>query len=274
MPVALKTTLAITSFNRGHLLEHNLERLCNVTKPDEILIVDDGGGDNTKEIVDKFSNDLPIRYIFNNNPQWSICSMARNIALKESTGDLFITCEPEMIFVSDVIAQLLEYQKEYPHHLISAGTIYHAQQNATFNPGFITDPVAALRGEIVDDYQIEPRSYHPSGYCKISNWAATFIGCYDKEDLMAIGGWDEAFPGAWGWDDVDLATRLRINGVNQIIPLEIQAIHQYHQKLPPHLQGEAMFANEAYMKSKRLNKLHKGNKGLIANKGKEFGVIK
>ena len=273
MGVNVKTTLAITIYNRGTLLQHNLDRLCNLTIPDEVLIVNDGGGDNTEAIVESFKTKLPIKYIYNNNPNWTICSMARNIALKNCIGDVFITAEPEMIFVTDVIKQLLEYREQYPHYLISAGTIYHAQQNAGYNAGFITDPVTALKSEIVEDYQTEPRSYHPNGYCKTVNMQATFIGCYEKSDLMAINGWDEAFTGAWGFDDIELATRLRINGVNQKVCMDIEAIHQYHAHLPPHIQGEAMVANENYMKSKRLDLLNKGDQGLIANQNKEWGKI-
>lgn len=270
----MKVTLLITTFNRGHLLKNTLERLLTLTLPDEVLIVDDGSVDNTKEIVEGFKDRLPIRYIYNNNPDWSICSMARNIGVKNCIGDIIITSEPELLFVTDVIAQMLKSRQNHPNEIISAGVIYHAQQSAAFNPGLLTDPASALKSEIVEDYIIQPRSYHQNGYVKTLNMQATFVALYEKSWLMELGGWDEAFPGAWGFDDIELCTRLRINRINQHICPQIEALHQWHPHLPPHIQGPASAANDEYFKSKRLDLLAAGDPGLIANKGKEWGIIK
>jgi glycosyltransferase involved in cell wall biosynthesis len=270
----MKTTLLITTFNRSHLLRNSLSRLCNLTIPDEVMIVDDGGTDDTKGVCDDFSGRLPIRYIYNNNPEWTICSMARNIGVKNCIGDIIITSEPELLFVTDIVKQMVENHDRYPNQVISAGIIYHAQEKTQFNQGLITDPFTALKDEIVEDYQTEPRSYHPSGYCKTKNMQATFTALYEKKWLMELGGWDEEFKGAWGWDDIELCTRLRINGINQHICPEMEALHQWHPHLPPHLMGQASSINERYMISKRLDLMERGDIGLVANKDKKWGVIK
>lgn len=269
----MKTTLLITTFNRANLLNNSLQRLCNLTLPDEVLVVDDGSSDNTKQICDDFSSKLPLRYIYNHNPRWSICSMARNIGVKNAIGDIIITSEPELLFVTDIVDQMLKSRLNHPNEIISVGTVYHAQASAAFNPGLLTDPASALKSEIVENYQIQPRSYHQNGYVKTLNLQATFAALYEKKWLTELGGWDEEFPGAWGFDDIELCTRLRINGINQHICLEMEAIHQWHPHLPPHVQGPASSANDEYFKSKRLDLLGKGDPGLIANKGKDWGVI-
>lgn len=250
-----------------------MQRLTNLTIPDEVLVIDDGGKDNTKQVCEDFKFKLPIRYIYNNNPEWTICSFARNIGVKNCIGDIIITSEPELLFVTDIVAQMLKCHVDYPDQVISAGVIYHAQQNTQFNPGLLTDPHAALKSEIVEDYQTEPRSYHPNGYCKTKNMQATFTALYEKKWLMELGGWDEEFKGAWGWDDIELCTRLRINGINQHICPDMEALHQWHPHLPPHLMGEASTINERHMVSKKLDLMKKGDIGLVANQGKEWGVI-
>ncbi len=270
----LKTTLLITTFNRSSQLNNTLKRLCNLTVPDDVLVVDDGSADNTKQVVESFKGKLPIRYIYNNSPEWTICSFARNIGIKNTDADIIITSEPELLWVTDIYPQMMEERKKYPDEIISAGIIYHAQEHTQFNPGLITDPISALKDEIVEDYQIEPRPYHPSGYCKTKNMQATFACLYEKKWLMEINGWDEDFPGAWGFDDIDVATRLRIKGINQHVCSHMEALHQWHPHLPPHLQGPAMFANEKHMIDKHLNDGDKNNPNLIANAGKEWGVIK
>lgn len=283
----MKTSLLITTFNRGNILNNSLQRLCNLTLPDEVLVVDDGSSDNTKQIVESFVGKLPIRYIFNNSPDWSICSYARNIGVKNTDADVIITSEPELLWVTDVVPRVIQDLETHPEELISAGIVYHAQPHCEFHPGLITDPVTALRDSIVEDYQTEPRSYHPSGYCKTKNMQATFIGAYKRDWLLKLGGWDEEFPGCWGWDDIDLCTRLRINGINQFIDPEIECVHQWHPHPPGNLWSEGSSRNEQHMKDKRLNEveidiLEKKRTGtytevdqrLIANRGKEWGIIK
>lgn len=283
----MKTAVLITTYNRGQLLAHSLDRMCYLTKPDEILVVDDGSTDNTHAIVSEFLDRLPIKYIYNHNPEWSICSYARNIGVKNTDADLIITTEPELIWVTDVVPLILEERKKYPNEILSASIIYHGQPASSYNPGFANDPETALKSEIVEEYQTQPRSYHPHGYCKTTNMQATFIGSYERKWLMDLGGWDESFPGCWGWDDIEIATRLRINGINQHICKKLVAIHQFHDHPPHHIMGKASLDNENYMKSKQLNIVEQEileqkrlgtyngiDERLIANKGVEWGVIK
>lgn len=283
----MSNCVLITTFNRGELLRNSLNRLTNLTPPEELIIVDDGSSDNTRVICEEFKTKLPLKYIYNNSLKHSICSMARNIGVKNTKCETIITSEPELLWITDMIPTINELKKEHPREIISASIIYHAQQDTKFNPGLITNPKEALKDEIVEEYQVQPRSYHPAGYCKTTNMQATFLCMYEKDWLMEIGGWDEGFPGAWGWDDIDLATRLRINGINQHISTELEAIHQWHPHLPPHEMGKASLDNERYMKDKQLNRveeeiLEKKRLGvyketdprLIANIGVEWGQIK
>lgn len=282
----MKTTLIITLFQgRSQLLKNSLERLTHLTIPDEVIILQDGGIDDTEEVVNSFKDRLPIKYVYNHDPKPAICSMGRNIALKMAIGDIIITSEPELLFVTDIVKQMLASRLNHPNEIISAGIIYHGQSQTTFNIGLIEDPVNALKSEIIEEYQTEPRPYHPAGYCKTRNMQATFVALYEKKWLMEIGGWDEEFPGAWGWEDVELCTRLRINGINQHICPEMEAIHQFH----PHSGydwSKASYDNEMYFKSKKLNEVEadiqeakkKGtykeiDQRLVANKGKDWGVL-
>lgn len=274
----MKTTLLITTYNRGHLIEKTLERLTHLTIPDEILIVDDGSNkqqDATEHIAIGFSQRLPIKYIYNNNPEWTICSYARNIGIKHAIGDIIITSEPELLWVTDIVSQMLAAHMKFPNHVISVGTIYHAQVNAKVTDEAITNPRKFLNNAIVEDYEIQPRAYNQDGFCKTENLTATFCALYEKEWIMQVGGWDEGFTGAWGWDDTDLLTRLRIRGYNQIIDNNMEAIHQFHPHLPPHIMGEGSKKNEDYLIAKRLNEVTDSlDPRLIANNGKEWGIVK
>src|SRR3990167_5450176 len=249
----MTTNVLITTFNRAHLLKNSLERMTHLTLANSYTVVDDGSSDGTEEVVGSFNGRLPIRYIYNHNPKHSICSLARNIGIKNTDADIIITTEPEMIFVTDVVAQMLEHHKDNPNQVITAGTIYHGQSNTPSHPLLVTDTKEALNDSIIENYIIQPRSYRTDCYVKSEGLVASYIALYEKKWLEAIGGWDEDFPGIWGWDDHDLLTRLRINGINQDRANDIEAIHQYHGALPPHIQGEASRVNEKHFTDKNLN---------------------
>lgn len=271
----MKTTLLITTFNRGHLLEKSLERLTHITLPDEVLIIDDGSNkqmDATKFVVKGFADRLPIRYLYNNNPQHSICSFARNIGVKYAAGDIIITAEPELLFVTDIIPQMLAKHEEFPNHIISIGTIYHMQEEARLRDEAFTNPEGFLNEQIVEDYIIEPRPYDTKGFVKTKNLQATFGALYRKDWIYEVGGWDEDFPGNYGWDDVDLCTRLRLKGYNQVVDISQEAIHQWHIHQPPHIGGVEADKNDKYFKAKDMQ--NADSPFIIANKGHEWGVLK
>lgn len=271
----MKTCLLITTFNRSTLLEKSLERLTHLTLPDEVLIVDDGSDkqtDATEWVCKGFESRLPIRYIYNNNPGTSICSFARNIGVKNTDCDIIITSEPEILFVTDVVAQMKKKNEENPDHVISVGTVYHGQENSHIRDKAFTDPKAFLDESIVEDYQIEPRPYNQEGFCKTINLTATFCALYEKKWLEKIGGWDEDFPGNYGFDDHDLLTRLRIAGCNQIIDSSMEAIHQWHPHQLPHIMGENANKNDIYFTQKSMQNIN--SPFIVANKTHEWGVIK
>jgi GT2 family glycosyltransferase len=268
-----RTCLLITSYNRNHQLNRSLERLCRLTLPDEVLVVNDGGNEQeTEQTVNNFIGRLPIRYIYNHNPDWSICSMARNIGIKNTDCEIIITTEPEILFVTDVVKQMLEAHEQIPGKVISAGTIYHMGQNATLAPGMIEDPNNQLKHEAVNESAHNTNPTNSHGYVKVKGWVAPFTALYRREWLMELNGWDESFI-QWGFDDTDLLTRLSFNGIGQDINHNIEAVHQWHEKLPPDVQFKAVKQNEQIMMAKNFDK-NDPNNNLVANKNKNWGIIK
>jgi glycosyltransferase involved in cell wall biosynthesis len=267
-----KVCLLITTFNRSHLLNRSLERLTRLTLPDEILVINDGGQDNCEDTVKGFEGRLPIRYIYNHNPDWSICSIARNIGIKNTDCDIVITSEPEILFVTNVIQQMLQKHQEIPGKVISAGTIYHMGHQAILSDQMINDPSERLKYEIVNDSSHNTNPNNPTGYSKIKGWVAPFTALYRREWLLSINGWDEQFV-KWGHDDTDLLTRLSFNGIGQEIAHDIEVVHQWHEKLPPNVQYEAVQQNDRILQSKILD-ANNPNNHLVANKNNEWGVIK
>ena len=273
MVTDIDISMVITTFNRGSLLRHSLQRLIGMDDlPAELLVIDDGGEDDTVFVCEEFAQYLPIRYIYNHNPGPSICSMARNIGLKEAQHDWIVTSEPELMYRTNILAQFAELHEEYRTQIISAGTVYFAPAEwSGADVGQLGHPEMVKAGDYTP----------PSGSQEAIGWVAPYTALWYRPWLMDLGGWDESFPGYWGWDDIDLLTRLRISGYGQHIALGCEAVHQFHG-----LGGDANFVNEEHFFKKSFT--HGQEKHIchedcpqvpedltdaIANKGKSWGLI-
>lgn len=262
---SIDITMVITTMNRGHLLEHSLDRLASLSVPAEIIVVDDGGDDHTEAVCGNFPM-LCIRYVYNHNPGPSICSMARNIGLKLAENDWVVTSEPELLYRTDILAQFADLHEDYPNDIISGGKVFFAP--AGWDGSLLSTAQAG-------DYRA------PSDSEEAVGWVAPYTALWYRPWLVEIGGWDETFPGYWGWDDIDVLTRLRMNGHGQHIALECEAIHQFHG-----LGGDNNFVNESHFFSKSFthgHEKHHCHEGcpqvpedltdVVANKGRSWGTI-
>lgn len=82
--INIEISVIIPTFDRGKLIANSIKSVLNQTiKNLEIIIVDDGSTDNTKEVIDKFQ-DSRIKYIKLDKNQGA--SNARNIGIKAAKG--------------------------------------------------------------------------------------------------------------------------------------------------------------------------------------------
>jgi GT2 family glycosyltransferase len=215
----VSVSLAIATYNRSAVLAKSLARLAELTVPDEIVIVDDGSDDGCEDMVG--SLDLPIRYIYNNRPYFALVSQARNVGLRAATGDLFVTCEPEVLFESDALAQLVAAYEANPDKAVNAGSVTHVHEDGSRE---------TVRG-----------------------WTASFCTLFRRDWLLAVNGWDEEMPGIYGHDDCDLTTRLGLAGHGTLVDESIRVTHQWHPSTRA-VEGaeDDLQANGRYLRSKEI----------------------
>jgi glycosyltransferase involved in cell wall biosynthesis len=275
-------TMAITTFNRASQFSRTLQRLSQLTKPDEIIVIDDGSWDTTSDVVEhaKAHWGLNINYMYRHFPTYDSCCIARNIALKAATGDYFMTCEPEVLFVTDVVAEFKKTIEEVPNNIVTQKIIYFTNPKTPHHDDIVNNPQRLLN----EFWDVRTRNQHgvddfPQSTVVRDFVVSPFTGIYKKEWLMDIGGWDEDFSllnggAGYGWEDIDLITRLRIKGHNQQMIGEI--IHQWHDRPPGH-KANGQVLSEDIIKRKKLNIDNyedPNNPELIANKNREWGVLK
>ncbi len=107
-------TIFIPTYNRAHLLPRALESIAVQTYKDfEVIIVDDGSTDDTKEIVQEWIEKeiFPIRYFYQENKGKP---SAHNRAVKEAKGYFFVTLDSDDVLAPDALEILKKSWDEIP----------------------------------------------------------------------------------------------------------------------------------------------------------------
>jgi glycosyltransferase involved in cell wall biosynthesis len=95
-----KISVIIPTYNRADLVSRAIESVIDQTYQDwELLVVDDGSTDNTKEVVEKFvKKDSRIKYFLQSNQG---ASSARNFGIKNSRGDFVAFLDSDDLYLPD-----------------------------------------------------------------------------------------------------------------------------------------------------------------------------
>lgn len=92
-----KISIIIPTYNYARFLPEAIESVLKQTYKDyEIIVVDDGSTDNTKEIIDKYKD--KIRYIYQENKG---LPSARNTGIKSAKGEYFAFLDSDDVFLPE-----------------------------------------------------------------------------------------------------------------------------------------------------------------------------
>lgn len=93
-------SIIIPTYNRSHFLSCTINSIIRQDFKDlEIIVVDDGSIDNTKDLVNEFvKNDARIKYFYQKNSERAI---ARNNGASKATGKFLIFIDSDDYFSSD-----------------------------------------------------------------------------------------------------------------------------------------------------------------------------
>jgi glycosyltransferase involved in cell wall biosynthesis len=104
-------SIILPTYNRAHLIETAVKSILTQSFSDwELILVDDGSTDNTKEVISKFSSsDKRIKYFYQENQERSI---ARNNGIEKSTGQFICFLDSDDYFLSTKLEHLHDFIKE------------------------------------------------------------------------------------------------------------------------------------------------------------------
>jgi len=109
----MKISVIIPTYNRATFLQKAIESILNQSvKVDEIIVIDDGSIDNTKEIIKKYN----IKYIYQKNQG---VSSARNTGIQNATNEWICFLDSDDIWEKDKIKIQIDYHKQNKNILFS-----------------------------------------------------------------------------------------------------------------------------------------------------------
>jgi len=119
-------TIVIACYNHGHFLPEAIDSVLQQTYPAlEIIVVDDGSSDNTKEVAQRYPQ---VKYVYQANQG---LSAARNTGIKNSTGACLIFLDADDWLTPGAIERnLVHLQQDESLGFVSGGH-YKVYEDAT-----------------------------------------------------------------------------------------------------------------------------------------------
>lgn len=105
-----KVSVIVPVYNRKQILANTLAALTHQTYPKElteIIVVDDGSNDNVFDVIKKYEEKLNLYYSRQADKGYRLAA-ARNIGLREATGDAFVFMDADILPLPEDIEKYMQ----------------------------------------------------------------------------------------------------------------------------------------------------------------------
>jgi glycosyltransferase involved in cell wall biosynthesis len=232
-------SIVIPTYRKPDLLQRTLGALepqvDEVTVGCEIVVVDDGSGDSTAEVLETMAGRLPLVVV--RPPGNEGRAKARNRGWRAATGTGVLFLDDDIVLAPGSLAAHAAAQEREP-------------------AGYLGDVVTAA--EVVDstlfDYldtrgvaKLRPDAPAPARYFLTQNASVP------RAALEAVGGFDERF-GAYGFEDMEIAFRMEDGpGLGFFHLPAARGQHIHHHTLEEYLEKKEICGRETLPLLARLH---------------------
>jgi glycosyltransferase involved in cell wall biosynthesis len=205
----MKLSLIIATYNQRDALEKVLAGVSlQKVRPDEILIADDGSGESTRELIERWRSDarVPVHHLWHPDNGF-LKTTILNRAVAAASGDYLVfldgDCVPHRLFIADHSA------------LAERGFWVQGRRcfvREPFVAAFVSGKTAiwqwALQGRVSRPH----KSFRlPFPLVFRNQKQRGILGCnmaYRRDDIVTVNGFDESYVGRGMGADSDLGSRL------------------------------------------------------------------
>ena len=251
----MKLSVVIPTYNRSQLLSYTLTSLVSQSNSNfEVIVVDDGGSDDSRQVCEIFKDKLNLRYIWQKDDGFR-AGKARNLGLYAAEGDYIVFIDTGVLLQKDAIDKHIEIHENSKFPTVCIGYVYgfeiSNEKLEEIEPHLKDKNTEQLISMMEDLNALDIRQslYDEFGY-NISSWPAPFDlfwTCHvsaEREELIKSGAFDESF-NSWGGEDVDLGIRLFMNNNKFVVDRGLCSVHWPHEK---EVSDKAAEANNAAMR--------------------------
>lgn len=263
----MKISVVIPTYNRSDLLKKTLTSLKNqsLSRDDyEVVVVDDGGSDDSGAVCEQFQNDINVRYLWQADKGFR-AGKARNLGITYAEGQYIVLLDCGIVLSARGLENhLLRHQSDslpkviigYVYGFGAAGADAELLKN-NINSEDVDTAITLARDKGLFD--IRQSQYDDLGD-NISVWPAPFDIFWtahisaERQQLIRAGLFDERF-NSWGGEDVELGIRLFKNNNKFEMDKSICSIHWPHQIDDGELDEKVKQAGIARLKIKSMHSL-------------------
>ncbi|MCQ2330084.1 MAG: glycosyltransferase family 2 protein [Paludibacteraceae bacterium] len=245
----------ISTYNNPEWLEKTLwGYLAQTHKADEIIIADDGSSDETRKMIDKYFNLLPIKHIWHEDDGFRKTTIL-NKAVAEAESDYLIFTDQDLIPRNDFVSQ--HYRHARKGRFISGGAVKISRETSE----------QITRQDIVDGkiFSISWLTAHGTKrngkmrklwsnrlVCSLMNHLTTTKASWNggnsstwREYVLKANGFDTRM--RYGAEDREFGQRLENSGIRGIqMRYSLPLIHLWHER--PYVNDEDWKRNKAIWK--------------------------
>jgi glycosyltransferase involved in cell wall biosynthesis len=190
-------TVYITNFNYGNYIKEAIDSVLNQTCQDfELIIIDDGSTDDSRKIIEEYSNTLKVKIIYQQNKGLNVTN---NVALKIAQGKFILRIDADDFIEKNML------------ELLSDELIKNDELGLVFPDYYNVD----IEGNVVSEVQRFAFDKDVSLFDLPAHGACTMIR---KSFLLQLGGYDEQYQCQDGYELwIKFITKHKVSNIN--IPL-------------------------------------------------------
>ncbi len=186
----MRFSIVIAAYNQQDTLPDAIESALNQTVQTEVIVVNDGSPDHTKEIAQLY----PIKVI--NQINKGLAS-ARNAGIMNMTGDVFLALDSDDMLADNCVERMEQVFNETHADVVAPSMKCFGEAN---------DTIIIAKEPTIDDFRTANR--------------IPYASAIKKEALLECGGYQPKMDSLGGWEDwslwLDLLTRgKRIIGIQE-----------------------------------------------------------
>ena len=255
-------SVVVPTYNRRELLEFTLSSLArqDISRERfEVIVVDDGSDDDTREAVNRYSDYLNLKHRFQENTGYRPGS-ARNLGIVNAEGEVCLFLDSGVVLQSSCLREHIVMHANAAYRIAVLGYVYGFDQDGSGEDQIGKIIVPAEPDITIDRFKAVGTGfdirdkYYQKYNDKLEDLPAPWVFFWtcnvsvQRKELIKIGLFDSNYDGKWGCEDNDLGLRLWNDGVKISLCRGAESIHL------PHGKNMELKLSQGYANCEYLNK--------------------